>query len=139
MSSAFEEAYRKLVTELGFPAPKFEEGETKYHIYIADLLHCGYTSVLEEDCDPYSLLGFMMPVGRTYPFAFFIFMDHDYDIPGWSDAYKWQQAKSTASHEFFHAIQFGRKAGRTLGALSGSSKGRLFGRRMRCSTTSTPT
>lgn len=104
-----EDAYTYEITTRGFPKPGFARGESRYLVYVVDLLTCGFT----HD----SFIGGLMPCGgalgvtgsfdEDFPMSTITILDRSYndDI---------SLLKDTVSHEFFHSIQFGRSDGPSM-------------------------
>lgn len=92
VGEALENSYSVEIEELDFPEPQKAAGESRYIVYLGDLI------------DAASTYGFAVPFPYTddpvFPSASELFLDHDfYD--------ELDDMKVTAAHEFFHAMQFG--------------------------------
>ncbi len=110
VATALESVYALEITDLGFPAPPNESGQSKYRVMIWGLLNCAYTSEPEwvgDSCSTNSLLGFTMPLDDDYPFTSYLALDNTYSV--YSSPV--EGVTMTAAHEFMHAIQFGRYNG----------------------------
>jgi len=106
LANIFENVYDVEIGQMDLSPPLIPSGETKFPVYVLDMLGCGFTSELDyPGCISYTILGLTGTTEDDYPSASMIFIDRSYDIPFVYMTAE-ELAKSTIAHEFLHAIQF---------------------------------
>jgi hypothetical protein len=103
---SWEDSWKRLVVELGYPAPKGVTPQNKFHVYFDKIPYYGYampTNVELEGVSP-------VPVGTASAFIvinndFYGFPPNDEDRTG-AEVIRSGALKVTQAHEFMHALQF---------------------------------
>lgn len=110
LALSVEEIWRIQIDRMGWQPPPSDGsrgGDARYDVYLADLYGSGETAL--GYTSPESLIGDNpdTPDVRENAATSFIVLENDFDVPATAAATVTGLMRTTMSHEFNHAIQFG--------------------------------